>query len=133
VPEPLVLALDGSTRACGAALLRLRPLATAGRQRPGACDWEVVATRTDVDGRGQARVLLQLVDKMLLQLRRSSADLGAVVVGTGPGTFTGVRITVATGRALGLALDVPVLGVSTLGALAAGTAAATAAAPAFGA
>jgi tRNA threonylcarbamoyladenosine biosynthesis protein TsaB len=41
------------------------------------------------------------------------------VTGSGPGTFTGVRIAVATARALALALNVPVIGVSTLGALAA--------------
>jgi tRNA threonylcarbamoyl adenosine modification protein YeaZ len=40
-------------------------------------------------------------------------------VGIGPGTFTGVRITVATARALALSLSVPVFGVSTLAALAA--------------
>jgi tRNA threonylcarbamoyl adenosine modification protein YeaZ len=63
--------------------------------------------------------LLPLVDEMLEQLGRSSRDLRAVVVGRGPGTFTGVRVTVATARALSLTAAVPVVGVSTLGALAA--------------
>ncbi len=75
------------------------------------------------DGRAQAKVLLRLVDEMLEETGRRPRDLDAVVVGTGPGTFTGVRITVATARALSLALSVPVLGVSTLGALAAAGAA----------
>ena len=118
--ERLVLTLDGSTRVCSAALLTRRgPAATTAVDLgPGGTDWEVVARRSEKDGRGQARVLLALVDKMLSEVGGGPGDLGAVVVGTGPGTFTGVRIAVATGRALGLALSVPVLGVSTLAALA---------------
>ena len=119
--ERLVLALDGSTRTCCAALLRgcaQAPAAGAPAAAGGDLGWEVAARRAEKDGRGQARVLLTMVDEMLAQVGGEPADVGAVVVGTGPGTFTGVRITVATGRALGLALAVPVLGVSTLAALA---------------
>ncbi len=117
--DRLVLAMDGSTRMCGAALLRLgEPAASRGRSNDPA--WEVVARRAQTDVRGQARLLLSLVDEMLREVGGGPGDLGAVVVGTGPGTFTGVRITVATARALGLALSIPVLGISTLAALAAG-------------
>jgi tRNA threonylcarbamoyladenosine biosynthesis protein TsaB len=113
--DRFVLTLDGSTRTCGTALLRIRePVVAAGE------DWEVVSRRVEVDGPGQARSLLTGVDGMLLEAGACPSDLGAVVVGTGPGTFTGVRIAVATARALGLSLGIPVLGVSTLSALAAG-------------
>lgn len=113
----LVLTLDGSTAACSAALLRgwLDARDTGG--------WEVVSQRLEADGRAQARVLLHLVDDMLRETGAEPADLRAIVAGAGPGTFTGVRITVATARALALALRVPVLGVSTLAALAAQAAA----------
>ncbi len=62
--EPLVLALDGSTRVCSAALLRI------GEGRVQSCrrsedDWQVVARRAETDGRGQAKVLMRLVDEML--------------------------------------------------------------------
>ncbi len=116
--DRFVLALDGSTQVCSAALLR----AGAGEgNTAGGCegDWQVVARRAETDGRGQAKVLMRLVDEMLEEVTAGPGNLGAVVVGIGPGTFTGVRIAVATGRALGLALTIPVLGVSTLGALAA--------------
>jgi tRNA threonylcarbamoyl adenosine modification protein YeaZ len=133
--DRLVLALDGSTRVCGAALLRPgdaavgrrrragRPLPTGGRRgggRLGDGGWEVAARRAESDGRGQARVLLRLVDEMLEERGAGPGDLGAIVAGVGPGTFTGARITVATARGLALSLALPVFGVSTLAALAAG-------------
>ena len=112
--DRLVLALDGSTRVCGAALLRLRPSGGLHESR-----WETVTRRVEIDSRGQAKILLRLVDEMIGETGDNPESLGAIVVGIGPGTFTGVRIAVATARAMSLALAVPVLGVSTLGALAA--------------
>jgi tRNA threonylcarbamoyladenosine biosynthesis protein TsaB len=108
--DRLVLALDGSTEVCSAALLQ------AGEDGP----WEVVARRSEADGRAQAKTLLRLMDEMLEECGRGPEHVGAVVVGKGPGTFTGVRVTVATARALGLALAVPVAGLSTLASLVAG-------------
>lgn len=118
--ERLVLALDGATRVSTAALLRPKVLASP-FEGPGSL-WEVMATRAHHDGRAQGRVLLSDVDEMLHDVGARPADIGAIVAGTGPGTFTGVRIAVATARALSVSLGVPVTGVSTLAALAAGTA-----------
>lgn len=130
--DGLVLTLDGSTGTCSAALLGSPP-SRAGIEQSvlseecelavgAARGFEVLARRSERDGRSQAKVLLRLVDEMLDEAGHLPEELRAVVVGTGPGTFTGVRVTVATARALGLALVIPVLGISTLGALAAAAA-----------
>lgn len=69
-----------------------------------------------------ARLLLADVDELLRQAGLDASDLTGVVVGTGPGSFTGMRIGLSIARGLGLALGVQVAGVSTLDALEAGTA-----------
>ena len=60
------------------------------------------------------------VDDLLTSAAAIPADLDALVVGTGPGSFTSTRMGLAFARGLGLALEIPGAGVSTLDALAAG-------------
>jgi tRNA threonylcarbamoyl adenosine modification protein YeaZ len=86
-----------------------------------------VATSALVDGdevlgerTSRAATLLEDVDALLRQAGAQTRDIGGLAVGTGPGSFTGVRIGLATARGLGLALGIPVAGVSTLDALEAG-------------
>jgi tRNA threonylcarbamoyl adenosine modification protein YeaZ len=67
-----------------------------------------------------ARAVLDDADMLLSDAGRSPADLGALVVGTGPGSFTSTRIGIAAARGLAWSLDVPLAGVSTLDALTAG-------------
>jgi tRNA threonylcarbamoyladenosine biosynthesis protein TsaB len=64
-----------------------------------------------------AQHLLGDVHTLLEEAGLDLGEVGTIVAGTGPGTFTGLRIGLATARALGFALGVPVLGVSTLDAL----------------
>jgi len=78
-------------------------------------DGEVLGERTTRTVR-----LLEDVDALLRQGGARARDLDRIAVGVGPGSFTGVRIGLATARGLALALDLPVAGVSTLDALAAG-------------
>jgi tRNA threonylcarbamoyl adenosine modification protein YeaZ len=78
-------------------------------------DGEVLGERVS-----RAQLLLEDVDALLRQGGAHPRDLGAVVVGVGPGSFTGVRIGLAAARGLALSLDLPGAGVSTLAALAAG-------------
>jgi len=66
--------------------------------------------------------LLADVDELLCEADLAASDLTAIVVGTGPGSFTGTRIGLAVARGLGVALELQVAGVSTLEALGAGAA-----------
>ena len=68
--------------------------------------------------------LLEDVDELLSLADAEPSELRQIVVGTGPGSFTGLRMGLAASRTLALALDVKVAGVSTLDALAAGAPAA---------
>src|SRR5437764_4672558 len=96
----LILAFDTATEVATSALV---------------ADGEVLGERTS-----RAVTLLEDVDALLRQGGAHADDVDALAVGIGPGSFTGVRVGIATARALAFALDVPVAGVSTLDALAAG-------------
>ena len=94
----LVLAFDTATDVATSALVR---------------DGVVLGERV-----GEARTLLEDVDELLTGAGSVTSDLDALVVGTGPGSFTSTRIGLAFARGLGLALAIPAAGVSTLDALA---------------
>jgi tRNA threonylcarbamoyl adenosine modification protein YeaZ len=69
-------------------------------------------------GKGHAEHLMAVIEAALKTAGRTFADLSAIAVSIGPGSFTGVRVGVATARGLALALKIPALGVTTLEALA---------------
>jgi tRNA threonylcarbamoyladenosine biosynthesis protein TsaB len=73
--------------------------------------------------------LLPELERLLGESRTSWEEIESIAVGIGPGTFTGLRIGVATARALGQALGVGLRPVSSLEALAAGVAGETGALP----
>ncbi len=62
--------------------------------------------------------LLQRVDEILREAGVARRDLSGVVVGTGPGSFTGLRIGLATAKTVAYSLGIPLCGVSTSAALA---------------
>lgn len=70
-------------------------------------------------GKGHAEHLMAVIDAALERAGRTFADLDAVAVSIGPGSFTGIRVGVSTARGLALALGIPAIGVTTLEALAA--------------
>ena len=88
-----------------------------------ADDTGVLASRAVTNTRAHAEQLMPLVTATLAGAGRRLADIGLIVVGVGPGPFTGLRVGVATAQTLGLALGVPVRGVCSLDAVAAGHAA----------
>lgn len=70
-------------------------------------------------GKGHAERLMEVIARALGEAGVGYADLDAIAVSVGPGSFTGVRVGVATARGLALALRIPAVGVTTLEALAA--------------
>ena len=96
-----VLALDAALGGCVVAVLN-----------GGAHHARVLET-----GRDQAAKLMPMVQDVMGEAGVAMADLGLVVTTTGPGSFTGLRIGLSAARALGLALSLPVQGVSTFAAM----------------
>ena len=70
--------------------------------------------------RAEARSVLAAADELMRAVGVAPRDLDGIVVGTGPGSFTSIRMGLATARGLELALGVPVAGVSTLHAFSGG-------------
>jgi tRNA threonylcarbamoyladenosine biosynthesis protein TsaB len=101
----LTLAFDTATSVATSALVR---------------DGEVLGERSS-----RALTVLEDAQELLGASGIEPGELGVVVVGTGPGSFTGVRMGIAAARTLAWALDVRLAGVSTLAALAAGAEGAT--------
>ncbi len=87
-----------------------------------ADDGTVLASRSDSEQRHHAELLAPMLQHVLADAGVARADLTAVVAGTGPAPFTGLRVGLVTARAMSLALDVPAWGVPSLDALAASAA-----------
>jgi len=102
-----VLAIDTATPAVIAAILR----------RGGAGPIEVLARRITVDAHAHAEQLTPNIVAAVADADLTMADIDAVVVGCGPGPFTGLRIGMATAAAFGHALGIPVYGVCSLDAI----------------
>ena len=84
-----------------------------------AVDGAVVASAAIADTRAHAEQLMLLVQRVLADAGRTVSDLTDVVVGIGPGPFTGLRVGVAAGHTLAAALGLPVRGVCSLDVVAA--------------
>lgn len=69
-------------------------------------------------GRGHAEILMDVIDQCFSQASLEYSDLDKIICTTGPGSFTGVRVGLSTARGIALGLAIPLIGVSTLAALA---------------
>jgi tRNA threonylcarbamoyladenosine biosynthesis protein TsaB len=96
----LILAFDTATDRATSALVQ---------------DGEVLGERVSAASR-----VLADADELIREAGLEDADVTHLAVGTGPGSFTGIRIGLAAARGVSFALGIPVAGVSTLDALAAG-------------
>jgi tRNA threonylcarbamoyladenosine biosynthesis protein TsaB len=78
----------------------------------------VVRERCEIAPRRHTDLVLPWADELLAEAGIARTQLDAIAVGRGPGAFTGVRLAVALAQGMALALDVPVVAVSTLAVLA---------------
>lgn len=91
-----------------------------------ACSAAVVDTGSDAIlasafvpmERGHAEAIAPMVKEVMTKAGLAYSSIDRIAVTTGPGTFTGVRIGLAMARGLGLALNIPVIGIDTLTAIA---------------
>ncbi|MBS7456752.1 tRNA (adenosine(37)-N6)-threonylcarbamoyltransferase complex dimerization subunit type 1 TsaB [Coralloluteibacterium stylophorae] len=97
-----LLAIETATEACSVAV---------------AVDGEVVE-RFEIAPRRHAELVLPWADALLAETGLRRRDLDAIAVGRGPGAFTGVRLAISLAQGIALALDRPVVAVSTLATLA---------------
>lgn len=100
----LILAFDTTAPACSVAIVK---------------DGATLVRLREVMDQGQAEALMPLIERAMGEARIGYSDLDRIAVTIGPGSFTGVRVGLSTARALGLAAEKPVVGVSSLAVLAA--------------
>jgi tRNA threonylcarbamoyl adenosine modification protein YeaZ len=102
--QPLILSLETSTRAGGVALLRGN---------------EVLAEKAGKENSSQSAQLLSDIREILQKNDLNLNQINLLAVAVGPGSFTGLRIGLATAKGLATALKIPIAGISTLEAAAA--------------
>jgi tRNA threonylcarbamoyladenosine biosynthesis protein TsaB len=103
MPKQLhILALDTCTETCSVAL---------------TINGDVYARIEDAP-REHSQRLLPMVDALLAEANVTLADIDLIAYGRGPGSFTGIRICTSMTQGLALGLDLPVMGISTLAAMA---------------
>lgn len=100
-----ILALDTATENCSVALL-------VGDQ---------IYVRSEVAPRDHTKKILPMVDEVLKEAGLTLAGLDALAFGRGPGSFTGVRIGIGIAQGLAFGADLPMIGISTLAAMAQGS------------
>jgi len=98
------LAMDTAGTACAACLY-------------DSSKQQVVAEISEEIGRGHAERLMGLVSDVMSKAKISYNDIGRIITTVGPGSFTGIRVGVATARGFGVGLGIPVVGVTNLEAM----------------
>jgi tRNA threonylcarbamoyl adenosine modification protein YeaZ len=102
----LALVVDSATPAITAAVVRVDDSGV-----------DLLAERITVDARAHGERLGPSIEAVLAEAGAKPADLAAIVAGTGPGPFTGLRVGLVTAEAFRHALEIPAYGVCSLDAL----------------
>jgi tRNA threonylcarbamoyladenosine biosynthesis protein TsaB len=97
-----LLAIETATEACSVALLH----------------GDALIDRTELAPRRHAELVLPMAEDLLAEAGMVRRQLDVIAVGQGPGAFTGVRLAISVAQGLALALDSPVVPISSLAALA---------------
>jgi tRNA threonylcarbamoyladenosine biosynthesis protein TsaB len=97
-----ILALDASTDICAVAL-------------GDGVSWH---ERSEIAGQRHSELLLPMIRALLAEFGATLAQVDGIAFGAGPGSFTGLRIACGVAQGLALGADLPVVGVSTLEAIA---------------
>jgi tRNA threonylcarbamoyladenosine biosynthesis protein TsaB len=115
----LILALDASTNVVTVAVAYVEEHAGAGGGRPELRPGREVLAEISVSSRGTSEALLPAAHNALSLAGKNLREVEHILVGVGPGTFTGIRIALATARSLSVATGAALSRNSTLAALAA--------------
>lgn len=99
----LILAFETSAKACSAALI---------------ADGKLLGECYQNTGLTHSQTLMVMAEDLLSQCGKTAANVDAVAVAAGPGSFTGVRIGVAAAKGFAWGRDIPCFGISTLEAMA---------------
>ena len=103
-----ILALDTAQNACSVAVMN----------KAGSAH-DDIAREFEWRPRGHAEVLALMIKRVMAQAGMSFSDLDLVAVTIGPGSFTGLRVGIATARGIALAASIPLIGISSFEAVAA--------------
>lgn len=98
-----ILSIDTSSDVCGVSILE---------------DKKLLCSLDTNTGRTHSENLVPMINEALAEVELDSFDIELLVCDIGPGSFTGIRIGVATARAFSDSLDLPCVGISSLEALA---------------
>ncbi len=96
---PLILNIETSTTLCSVSIAK---------------DGVILASREVNEGYTHAENLHVFIEEVLKKVGKSTKDLNAIAVGSGPGSYTGLRIGVSAAKGLAYALQIPLIAVNTL-------------------
>lgn len=94
----MLLALDTSLETCSACLY----------------NGKIVASRSEPMSKGHAERLMPMIEEIFKEAGVMPSQLSRIGVTVGPGSFTGLRVALSAARSMGIALKIPVIGMSSL-------------------